>query len=104
MGRAHLIFLDGPEHVMLLFGPDFVRVTEISDALLGYERQLGCKGFVKPEVVPPFHGDQITKPHVGQLVQICVLKLDFLRKSYFLSSKKINFIVRDAPNILHSSK
>ena len=27
------------------------------------------KGLVQPQIVPPFHGDQIAEPHMGQLMQ-----------------------------------
>ena len=41
---------------------------------VGFKRIAGsnlhkrCKGFVQPDSIPPAHGDEITKPHVGKLV------------------------------------
>lgn len=35
---------------------------------------VGGEGFIQPHVVPPFHGHQISEPHVGQLVQDGVCK------------------------------
>ena len=37
------------------------------------------EGFVEPQVIPPLHGDQVTKPHVSELVE------DRIRTSFKVS-------------------
>ena len=60
------------------------------------------KTFVEPEIVPPFHGDQISKPVMGQLMdnRICEGEQPFLR--HFVL-EEIKIVEGDKSSILHGS-
>ena len=45
--------------------PDFPFGTEGVEAGVSHE---GGEGLVEPDALPPFHGDEVTKPHVGDFV------------------------------------
>ena len=70
--RAEAILGDTPELVLEEGDPArLVIVLQLGAALHGQEGHEGGERLVEPQVVPPLHCDQIAKPHVGQLMQVC---------------------------------
>ena len=67
----------GGGQLILTVRPGLLRSSEGSPRLLGVagvlrssqSRHELSEGLVQPQVVPPLHGDQVTEPHVRQLVQ-----------------------------------
>ena len=55
-----------------------------------------CKRFIEPEVIPPFHGNKITKPHVRQLVSN--------HDSNILAVVEGRFLVREHRNLTKSDE
>lgn len=59
------------------------------------------ESFVQPKIVPPFHGDQIAEPHMGQFVsdrQAYAFRID--ARAVF-AVKQLCFTERDQTPILH---
>lgn len=50
------------------WGAKVFQVISILDCQI---RNVSCERLIKPEIIPPLHGDQIAKPVVCQLVQDC---------------------------------
>lgn len=66
-------------------------------------RHEGGEGLVQPEIVPPFHGDEVAEPHVAKLVQVCIAEASCLLKSLLLSSEKVNLVIGHASHVLHGT-
>ena len=68
-----------------------------------FEAEMGdeiCEAFVKPEIVPPFHGDQIAEPVMGQLMRDGIGKGQHpFGGDFFLPH--IEVIESDDPRVLH---
>jgi len=64
-------------------------------------RHIGCKGLVEPEIIPPFHRDQVAKPLVSQLVQIRVRERQLVIQGHGRPSPQIVLSVGHACNVLH---
>ena len=70
--RAEAILGHTPELVLEEGNP--ARLVIVLQAGTAFHRQKGhesCERLVEPQVVPPLHSDQITEPHMGQLMQVC---------------------------------
>ena len=68
------------------------------------ERHERGKRFIKPEVIPPFHCNEVAEPHVCQFVQICNRELEALSEGWCFASEKIVLVECDTTNVLHRSK
>ena len=67
MGRGQLVLAVGPALLHgLERGPGFGPLRGLGRRDSG--RPFG-EGLIQPEVVPPFHGDEVAEPHVGEFVQ-----------------------------------
>ena len=42
-----------------------LEVTNFGSLIQSYKWHEGGKTFIKPKIVPPFHGHEVTKPHMG---------------------------------------
>jgi hypothetical protein len=61
-----------------------------------------CEAFIQPQVVPPFHGYQISKPVMSQFMHDCVSK----RKHFFIGDsvlEKVQIIQSHDSRILHGA-
>lgn len=61
------------------------------------------KRFVEPEVIPPLHGDQVSKPHVGDLMEDCVKSILLSIPGWGFSSWDILIVVGNTANVLHGT-
>ena len=102
MGRRHLISAHAPEFVAEEAGPRS-RVHLFRDGNVSHrlEAHVRGKSLVQPKVVPPFHGDEISEPHVRQLVQICYREAQPLREAGSLTPIQVELIIGDAADVLH---
>ena len=62
-----------------------------------------CLTFVKPKVIPPFHGNIITKPHVCHLMSYGISKR-CVSLSGLLFSEDIEIIECNTSWVFHCSK
>ena len=69
MSRIHLIFLQTPERLVQEYSPSQFALFKTWSLILTDIRNIVCESLVEPEVVPPFHGDEVSEPHVGDFVQ-----------------------------------
>ena len=102
MSRAHLVSLDTPELVVKESTPNCLEILQIWRARHRKVGHIRRKGLVQPKITPPFHGYQISKPHVPKLVQIGDRESEPSGKSIGLSLEQICFIVCNAAHVLHS--
>lgn len=58
---------------------------------------------IEPEVIPPFHGDEVAKPHMTELVQVCVAESGSFLESLLLTSEEICLVVGNTANVFHGS-
>ena len=65
----------GGRQLILLIGPGFFHIGKghprgivFGFLRLGDGGGPGGEGLIEPQIVPPLHGDQVTEPHMGQLV------------------------------------
>ena len=98
MGRGQLVLAAGTR--LVLVGKRDPTVLEASGLDLGQHRHERREALVQPEVIPPAHGDQVAKPHVGHLVQdgVCPVLPDGLGH---LGAEDHRLIEGDAADILH---
>ena len=66
--------------------------AEVSDEI--------CKALVEPEVVPPLHGDQVTEPVMGQLVDHDAGEVEVVVFSRVVE-KEFLFLKGNESSILH---
>ena len=86
--------------------PDSVLdVTErfTSTVLNRIKRHKTCESFIQPQIIPPLHSHQISKPHMSQLMKHGRRKLQILLQSTRLPPIHILFVKSDAADILHSA-
>src|SRR6202049_41402 len=95
--------------LVLCLGSGFVTERKCRPRLLvsgGFESgegaHIGGKALVEPEVVPPAHGDEVSEPHMGHLVE------DRLRAAHahrvgHSRTEHIALEKRDAACVLHGS-
>ena len=98
--RGQLILLEAPVLADHEPGPALGVLGGLGQSQVAHE--LG-EGFVEPQVVPPLHGDQVTEPHVRQLVQ------DRVRTSLHLSlggtrAEHVGVAEGDAARVLHGAR
>ena len=69
-------------------------------AKVGHE---GGERLIQPEIVPPFHGDKVAKPHVAELVQVCIAEASSLLERLLLSSEQVSLVIGNASHVLHGA-
>lgn len=103
MGSILLVLAKSPE---LLIDEDIPGKGEVLHALTLVHRHVRDgvgEGLVEPEVVPPFHRDQIAEPLMGDLVSNCVEYVLLPVASEVLVSLNVVVVVGDASHILHGT-
>lgn len=104
MSAAQLVLLDSKELVSLEGEPGAsVELRALFDSDHGQKAHKSRKGLVKPQIIPPLHSHQISKPHMSQLMKHGRRKLQILLQSTRLPPIHILFVKSDASNILHSA-
>ena len=100
------VFLVYHQAPILLVDKDIPRKGKILHSLAliaGHVRDHVGKRLVKPEVIPPFHGDQVAEPLMRDLVCYRVKDAFLLVACEVLISLKIVVCVGDAADVLHSA-
>ena len=87
------VLADRQERGPRVVEPGGVRVAPVAGPL--------GERLVQPQVVPPAHGDQVTEPHVRQLVQDRVGALLVLEVGDLRPEDVVRLGVRDAAEVLH---
>ncbi|OAD61535.1 hypothetical protein WN48_00046 [Eufriesea mexicana] len=64
---------------------------------------VGGEAFVQPEVVPPFHGDQIAEPHVRQFMGDCQADTFHVHTGTVLAVKQLCLAECDQAPVLHGT-
>ena len=86
--RAHLAVEDVP---------GVAEARGVGKAAIGEVRG---EGLIEPEVIPPAHGDQVTEPHVGELVQDDLAAYEPLHVGRRVAEQEA-VVERDRPDVLH---
>mmetsp|Transcript_98792 Transcript_98792/g.247629 ORF Transcript_98792/g.247629 Transcript_98792/m.247629 type:complete len:247 (+) Transcript_98792:1519-2259(+) len=108
MPNRHLNWMAAPQCIQLqspLLLCAYVRLPDLPLRMQGVRRERLhpiCKAFVKPQVVPPLHGDQIAKPLVSKLMGDDRADPLLLRRGdCLLVAQERYFAVRHQAPILH---
>jgi hypothetical protein len=78
-------------------------ISDIFIGILAETSNESGKSFIKPEIVPPVHGDEISKPLMSQFVHYHILHPGFLFSSGFGFEQNM-FSVSNTTHILHGSE
>lgn len=91
--QASLVFLVAPSLHIHKASSDwlkFIGYKFVFDAFVAEVGNEEGKTFIEPEVIPPFHGDQVSKPVMGNLMgdSICEI-VHFWGRHFFFVEKEI---------------
>ena len=62
-----------------------------------------CEALLKPEIVPPLHGNEIAEPHVGELVKVQVCMRHPRKVRPLVCRHQRTVCNSDGTNVLHST-
>ena len=65
--------------------------------------QCSCKWLIQPKVIPPFHGNKVSKPHVRKLMLNNDTKEGKLRHTHFFGLAHNSITVSNTSHVFHGS-
>ena len=98
------VISNAPKFVVQKLNPVIFEISNFRSLIKSNEGHESCETFIKPEIVPPFHCNEISEPHMGKLVKVGACKSKSFGQRRNFTSEKIILIISDTTDIFQSSK